>query len=201
MKIIALTGWSESGKDTVADILVKDYYFKKYAIASPLKDLCSRLYGFPRELADTQEGKKTSLRVGYKMKTVRELLLETAIMDRSRFGDSIYINQILEQISTDKPVSVVISDLRYLTELDAIKRYASLNGDSLEVWKVVREGQIESPVKDSSEYGMQTLNPNWILENDGRSFETLKQKISEALSRKGYELSNTKNEDDGCSIV
>jgi len=201
MKIIALTGWSESGKDTVADILVKSYGFKKYAIASPLKDLCARLYGFPRELADTHEGKRTPWKVGYKTKTVRELLLETATVDRSRFGDCVYIDDILKQISNDKAQSVVISDLRYFTELTSIQTYVQLNGDFFEIWKVVREGQTESPVNDVSEYGMATLKPHAIVENDGKSLESLEQKVSEVLSRKKYVLSTTQDEDDGCCVM
>lgn len=200
MRIIALTGWSESGKDTVADILVSEYNFKKYAIASPLKDLCASLYGFPRELADTHEGKKTIWRVGYKNKTIREILLDTAILDRSRFGDDIYVNKILDQISSEKPSSVVITDLRYFTELTAIHKYVKTYGDSLEVWKVLREDQKESPVKDISEHSIESVKPHWIIENDGKSLETLKQKVSEAMSR-NHVLSNTQNEDDGCRIM
>ena len=203
MKIIALTGWSESGKDTVADILVKSHGFKKYAIATPLKDLCSSLYGFPRELAETQEGKKTQLRVGYKIKTVRELLLETAIIDRARFGDCVYIDKILDEISNDKNSLVVITDLRYYTELTAIKKYVDLHRDSFEVWKVVRDGQLESPVNDPSEYSITTVQPHYTIHNDGKSFDDLSQKVSEGISRTDTknELSNTKDEEDSCCVM
>ena len=200
MKIIALTGWSESGKDTVADILVNSYRFKKYAIASPLKDLCSSLYGFPRELADTQEGKRTVWKVGYETKTIRDLLLETAILDRSRFGDTVYINEIIKQLSMDKAHAVVISDLRYFTELNAIQKYATLQGDFFEVWRVVREDQLESPVNDSSEYGLMTLKPHQTIENDGKSFEVLEKNISDALSRRNV-LPSSEDEDDGCCVM
>jgi hypothetical protein len=200
MKIIALTGWSESGKDTVADILVNEYYFKKYAIAGPLKDLCVSLYGFPRELAETQEGKKTALKVGYKTKTVRELLLETGAIDRARFGDSVYINEIVNKISVERPPAVVISDLRYIHELHALQEYAKLHGDFFEVWRIVREGQTESPVKDTSEHILETLKCQQTILNDGKSLEILKEKVSEAISRKN-ELSTSQNEDDGCCVM
>ncbi len=200
MKIIALTGWSESGKDTVADILVNDYSFKKYAIAGPLKQLCSRLYGFPLELANTHEGKKTPWTVGYKTKTVRDLLLETALLDRSRFGDGVYIDEILRTISVEKPPAVVISDLRYFTELDALRKYAHTHGDFFEVWRIVRDGQQESPVNDPSEYTILSLKPHHTIQNDGVSLETLKKKVSEAMVRK-HELSTSQNEDDGCCIM
>lgn len=200
MRIIVLTGWSQSGKDTVADIFVRKYGYKKYAIADPLKDLCSELYGFPRELADTQEGKQTIIRVGYKTGTIRDWLISTAKVDRARFGDDIYINATLNKIQADRAQNVVISDLRYFTELKSIQTFASRNDYGLQVWKVVRDGQTESPVNDPSEYGLETLKPRHTLQNPGTSIEALEQKISEILNRKN-ELSNPENEDDGCSIM
>jgi hypothetical protein len=196
MRIILLTGWSESGKDTVADILVKEYRFKKYAFADPLKDLCASLYGFPRELANTQEGKRNTWQVGTNMKTIRQLLLETALVDRARFGDDIYAREILERILLDMPENVVISDLRYYTEIACFKQMP------FEIWKVVREDQTNSPVQDPSEHMLETLNPNQTIMNDGKSMENLRQKVSEAFSRRNKnELSNPKNEDDGCRIM
>jgi hypothetical protein len=200
MKFIVLTGWSQSGKDTTADILVKKYGFKKYAIADPLKDLCAELYGFPREMADTQEGKRTLWKVGYKTKTIRELLLDTAKMDRSRFGDDIYINEVLTKIELDMVSNIVISDLRYFTELTPIKSFAKKYEITPEVWKVVRDGQVSSPVDDVSEYSLETLKPNYILQNTGTSIADLEQKISELIVRRD-ELPTAQNEDDGCSVM
>jgi hypothetical protein len=200
MRLIILTGWSQSGKDTVADILVDNYGFTKYAIADPLKDLCAELYEFPREMADTQEGKRTLWTVGYKTKTIRELLLDTAKMDRSRFGDDIYINKVLTKVETDKRQNIVISDLRYFTELTPIKEFAKVHGTTADVWKIVRNGQVISPVDDESEYILETLKPKFILQNPGTSIEALEERISEYMNRKD-ELPNPQNEDDGCSIM
>jgi hypothetical protein len=200
MKLIVLTGWSQSGKDTAADILVKKYGFKKYAIADPLKNLSAELYGFPREMADTQEGKSSLWKVGYKTKTIRELLLDTAKMDRSRFGDDIYINQVLTRIEIDMVSNIVISDLRYFTELMPIQNFAKKYKITLEIWKVVRDGQITSPVNDVSEYSLETLTPRYILQNTGTSIADLEQKISELIVRTD-ELPDTENEDDGCRIL
>lgn len=183
MRIILLTGWSESGKDTIADILVLLHGFKKYAFADPLKDLCSQLYGFPREWSDTQEGKKKIWKMGYKEKTIRDILLETALVDRKRFGDEIYVNEILKKIRRENPERVVISDLRWHTELTPLRAFAAGNGHSLEVWKVIREGQTESPVKDPSENYMTDLEPDYTLLNPGISISLLEEKVSAALDR------------------
>lgn len=200
MKIIVLTGWSESGKDTAADILVKDYGFTKYAIADPLKDLCAELYSFPRELADTQEGKRTPWNTGSKTKTIREILLDTARLERSRFGDDIYVNTIISTIKNTTAENIVISDLRYFTELTPIKTFAETNAITFDIWNVVREGQDVSPVNDPSEYMLERLEPNFILHNSGTSIVDLEEKIYEYMSRTN-ELPDSQNEPYSCCIM
>lgn len=44
--IIGITGYAGSGKDTVADILVRDHGFVKVAFADPLKRICKDLFAF-----------------------------------------------------------------------------------------------------------------------------------------------------------
>lgn len=43
MDLLGLTGFAQSGKDTVADYLVSDYGFQKVSFAAPLKDMLRRL--------------------------------------------------------------------------------------------------------------------------------------------------------------
>ena len=52
MKIVALSGWKGSGKDTLANYLVDRYGFKRLAFADPLKDMVSEEYGIPRSHLD-----------------------------------------------------------------------------------------------------------------------------------------------------
>jgi molybdopterin-guanine dinucleotide biosynthesis protein len=59
MKIILITGWSESGKDTIGEYLTTNHDYVRFAFADEIKYVASQLYGFPRALADTQEGKRT----------------------------------------------------------------------------------------------------------------------------------------------
>lgn len=47
--IIGLCGQAGSGKDTVADILVKDHHFVKVALADPLKRICKEVFDFTDE--------------------------------------------------------------------------------------------------------------------------------------------------------
>ncbi len=47
--IIGMTGLAGSGKDTVADILVRDHAFAKVALADPLKRICKEVFQFTDE--------------------------------------------------------------------------------------------------------------------------------------------------------
>lgn len=203
MRIILLTGWSESGKDTVADILVAEHGFLKYAFADPLKDLCASLYGFPREFGYTQEGKKKLWTVGNQQKTIRQILLDTALLDRARLGEDIYARETFNRILADQNENVVISDLRYVNELKYARHFAIKGFHHCEIWRVVRNGQTTSPVKDVSEFLLEALKPDAFIINDGVSIENLRVKVLEAINRSQSqnELSSSQNENDGCRIM
>lgn len=46
MNLIGMCGAAGSGKDTVADILVRDHGFVKIALADPMKRFCKEVFGF-----------------------------------------------------------------------------------------------------------------------------------------------------------
>lgn len=52
MKVIAISGWKRSGKDTAAEHLIKEYGFKRIAFADPLKDRVAEEFEIPRNHCD-----------------------------------------------------------------------------------------------------------------------------------------------------
>lgn len=62
MKVIAISGYKRSGKDTIADYLVKNYGFSRVSFADPLKDLCSSEYDVERTHFDNPEFKEAALK-------------------------------------------------------------------------------------------------------------------------------------------
>ncbi len=47
--LVVLSGKAGSGKDTVADYLVKNKYFTKISLADPIKRICSEYFDFSHE--------------------------------------------------------------------------------------------------------------------------------------------------------
>jgi len=61
MKVIAISGYKRSGKDTSAEILVKDHNFMRVAFADILKDMVAKEYGIPREHCDDPKFKEAPI--------------------------------------------------------------------------------------------------------------------------------------------
>ena len=61
MKIVALSGWKGSGKDMIADYLVKHHGFEKLSFASVLKDMTAIQYNIPRNHFDDRDLKEAPI--------------------------------------------------------------------------------------------------------------------------------------------
>lgn len=61
MKVVAISGWSTSGKDTLANLLIKEYGFKRIGFADPLKDNVARDFNLDRASLDDQNLKNQPL--------------------------------------------------------------------------------------------------------------------------------------------
>lgn len=196
MKIILLCGWSGSGKDATASILVNKYGYKRYAFADQLKDIASAIYGFPRDMADSQEGKQNLWPCGFEKKTIRDLLLLVGKVERERFGLDIYVRGVVDELKKLPDNSkIVISDLRYPAELAYMKMFARDFEYSIEVWKIVRKDQEQSPVNHESENLMESFHHSRILENPGTTILDLEEVI-ESIQKNSNALSSEE-----CSIM
>lgn len=61
MKVIAISGWKRSGKDTAAERLIKQHNFVRVAFADPLKNMVAEEYKIPREYCDDPKFKEAAL--------------------------------------------------------------------------------------------------------------------------------------------
>lgn len=144
--IIGLVGLIGSGKDTVAQQFIKAGCVRD-SFATPLKDACSAIFGWPRELleGDTIESREFretpdmfwARKTGIDNFTPRLALqlIGTDVM-RNHFNSDIWLNSLEYRIRRGGSTqSVVISDARFRNELELIH---NMNGKI--IW--VKRGEL-----------------------------------------------------------
>lgn len=137
--IIGLSGYAQSGKDTVAKALVGKHGFIRVAFADALRGfvyksnpMVDSILGEPKfvqEYVDTLGWEKAK-----QNPQIRRILQTTGLAAREQFGPDFWVNQALKNVeSTDK---VVVTDVRFLNEAAAIKSFSS----DAQMWRVERDG-------------------------------------------------------------
>jgi hypothetical protein len=159
--LIGLTGYAQSGKDTVASILVEKYGYTRIAFADKIRDF---LYGINPMVACSPTGYLQDLvnLVGWdKAKQepqVRRLLQDLGISARELLDENIWITTALSKV--DKDARVVVTDVRFENEAMMIK----IMGGQL--WRVKRVGF--GPVNEHvSESELDGYKVNQIFVNNG----------------------------------
>lgn len=159
--LIGLTGYAQSGKDTLASVLVEKYGYSRIAFADKIRDF---LYGINPMVACSPTGYLQDLvnLVGWdKAKQepqVRRLLQDLGISARDLISEDIWVTAALS--SVDKDQRVVITDVRFENEAATIK---SMGG---QIWRVKRSGV--GPVNNHvSESEMDGYKVDQIFVNNG----------------------------------
>ena len=177
---IGLVGYSQSGKDTVADILVKNYGYTRVAFADKIREF---LYGLNPMVACSPTGYLQDLvnLVGWdaakQEPQVRRLLQDLGNSARKTIDENVWVTLALGNIDVNK--RVVITDVRFENEAMMIK----LMGGQL--WRVKRVGV--GPVNDHvSESELEGYKVNQIFVNNGtiEDLEALiKTRMNNAFSK------------------
>jgi len=163
--IIGLSGYARTGKDTVAEYLVENHGFTRLAFADPMREALYALnpsLGISRlELQDVIDEYGWD---GYKEtlfgEEIRGLLQRMGTeVGREMFGDTFWVDYLMNKALEVKG-DVVISDVRFLNEAEAIK---IING---QVWRVNRPN-IEAANSHASEIEMDSFNNfDVVITND-----------------------------------
>lgn len=161
--IIGLTGYAQSGKDTVAKVLVDKFGFERIAFADPIRQFCYEHNPIVAWVAnepvylkhvvdrDGWEGAKKS-------DSVRRTLQNVGVAARNVFGEDFWIKQALRRVLNG---DYVITDVRFENEARAIKLY-----DNSQIWRVRRPG-ITAVNSHVSESQMDDYKVDQILLNSG----------------------------------
>jgi len=178
MKIIGLSGYARSGKDTVASILVDEYGFHRVAFADKIREFLLEINPI---LSDGKRLNETVLEIGWEnakaQSEVRRLLQDTGIGARKLFGENFWITQSLrEWAQSDR---IVITDVRFKNEASTITTNHGL------IWRVERDGV--SPVnKHVSEQDMDNWDFDLYLPNNG-TIEDLRFAVNYQMEQARWE--------------
>lgn len=131
-RLIGITGFAGSGKDTVADYLCENFNFTRLSFAQTVKDVLSVIFGWDRfllegrtkESREWRETKDTwwANRLDIPDLTPRKMMqfIGTDVL-RDHFHDDIWI-AALESKILNLQGNIVVTDCRFPNEIAAIKQ-------------------------------------------------------------------------------
>jgi hypothetical protein len=193
MQIVALCGLPGAGKDTFADVLVRQYGFTRVSFASKLKDVVAIVFGWDRELLEgrsagsrewrEQEDRWWAQRLNMPGLTPRRVLqaIGTDVF-RRHWHDEIWLAAAEREMATLSAGrrGIVVTDCRFPNEFDMLRsmgaRVVCMRRGAWPEWvSSLREGRI-SPNDMASEPGAPAHSSDWlwaterdiaVVDNDG----------------------------------
>jgi hypothetical protein len=199
--IIGICGFQSSGKDTIADYLIKEHGFIKISFASRLKDIIAIMFGWPRDKLEglTKEDREWREQIDpWWSKTLQmphltpRYVMQYFATDlfRNKFHPDIWVkivenelNKLIEQNTEQK---IVISDCRFENEINMILR---LGGKIIQVHRETpywfydyRNGEEPPNIKliHRSEIEWIRCYRDYDITNDG-TIEELYEKILQVI--------------------
>jgi dephospho-CoA kinase len=193
--IVGICGFQSSGKDTVANILVKNYGFVKLSFASALKDIVAIIFGWSRDKLEglTPEDRQWREEIDPKWAkslnisglTPRYVLQHLATdVFRNHFHPDIWTKIVENQLSLYE--NVVISDCRFANEIAMLQ---NSGGTIIQVHRNLphwfekyanRENVEEANLLHCSELEWIRCPHDYAITNDG-SISDLQNKIRDLL--------------------
>lgn len=176
--IVGLSGYARTGKDTVADVLVQEFGFKRYAFADKLRECVLALdpivsTGHERLKDFESKYRRLSSVIeefgwdGYKQSNygseIRSLLQRMGTeVGRDIIGEDTWVKGL-----DNESGRIVVTDMRFPNEYD---RVVNNNG---ETWRITREGvtavnaHISETAIDDKKFDVDILNHGTLEEFQG----------------------------------
>lgn len=191
-KLIAITGYARSGKDTIAEHLIAQHGFQRVSFADEVREAALALdpivqinlrIGVPVRLSSvvSRDGWDAAKAIPEVRRTLQRLSTEAG---KNFHGDDIWVRLAAPKVYDlwESGTSAVITDLRFPNEVDWVH---SIGG---QVWKVQR------PVTDASLTGenavhateshIDSIRADTVIDNDA-GLDTLFERVSVALGVEG----------------
>lgn len=198
--IIGLIGFIGAGKGTVGDLL-SEKGFHRDSFAAPLKDACSIIFGWPRELleGDTELSRKWreeddafwSERFGKKFSPRLALQLMGTEAGRNVFHPDVWVISLLNRA---KGRDIVVTDVRFKNEIAHIQKNGGIiirvrRGDEPEWFNAFVNYNKFPDFYSKPNVDIHVSETDWIgcdydylIENDG-TLEDLGKKVDDVLTR------------------
>jgi adenylate kinase family enzyme len=178
--ILLLSGWSGSGKDATASILIQKYDFQRLAFADILKEIVAKEFHFPVEWTRTEQGKQNILSNG---KTVRENLIQRGQEIRQEKGDPGFFARKIAQKIHEAPSNqkYAISDWRFPVELKTLRQ--ELPDRQILPIRIQRQNQEVSGVQDDfTEHQLDSWPFDFLLNNPGTNLQGLEKYVDKFMN-------------------
>lgn len=184
--IIGLAGYAGVGKDTVGDVLIQKYDYRRVAFADKVKsilyDIDPQIGSLTLQTIVNEQG----WNVAKAIPEVRRLLQNLGFAGRTFLGEDIWIWEALgEAVYTETELNsdggidkisakIVVTDVRFENEAKFIRDFGG------QLWQVVKEGV--KPINDHiSETDLIGFGFDKTIVNNG-SKEDLEKQIEELLN-------------------
>ena len=176
--IIGLSGYAQSGKDTVAELLCLNYGYKRVSFADPMREALMRLNPVINSQPLACLVDDYGWDVAKSNPEVRRLLQVFGTeVGREMFGENFWVDLAFKQAPQQR---VVFTDVRFPNEAQAIIDKGG------QVWRVQREGH--KPVNlHTSETAMDNWRFDDLILNHG-SIDDLADEVFMLAKQKGIDL-------------
>ena len=160
--IVGLVGFIGAGKGTVADLLVERHGFFKESYANSLKDACSIIFGWDREMLEgatpesrawrEQKDEWWSEKLGKEFSPRLALQLMGTEAGRDVFHPDLWVHTVMRRCEKAPWNNYVIADVRFPNEINAIvesggKVIRVRRGEDPEWYALARECNIYNKVE------------------------------------------------------
>lgn len=186
--ILGLVGFIGSGKNTTAAIIESKYSLIPLSFAGSVKDLAAAVFGWDRHLLEGQTDESRKFRETidewWSSKLNRPITPRFVLQNvgtelfRNHFDSNIWVYSLLKKITKDK--NYVITDARFLNEINAIKQH---NGIILRIKRGPEPVWFDTarlspqdmsylyPHVHISEFDWLKYEPDYTISNDGNLIE------------------------------
>lgn len=158
--IIGLIGYAQSGKDSVAKVLVEHYGYTRVAFADKIREMLYDLNPMVKEkfrlqgVVDAYGWDQAKVL----FPEIRRGLQELGVSARTHLGPDVWVNSVLQQMIDE--VDYVITDVRFKNEAEVIH---NVHG---QLWRVKRPG-VNAVNNHVSESELDGYKVDKILSNGG----------------------------------